>query len=539
MPYLFVAFRASWSRCLLHLGGLAPPPLVLPAALIAAFRRPSASRRCARPRNRFGWKRSPPPMYDGVSEAVTTSLWTHLIAVGGFLLAVFALARLMRDKRQPGNTMAWLLVIVLIPYLGVPLFLLLGGRKIKRLAARKTRVDLHLSALLPPNDALNRRASVQSMIANGAAAPVTGNTLHILADGVETFHTFERLIAEAQHSIHITTFILGRDGVGRRLLSRLSERASAGVKVRLLIDAFGSFYVRQPFLAEFIAAGGEVTRFLPVLPLATRASANLRNHRKIALFDQSTAIVGGHNLAREYLGPEPWKHRFADFGAVIRGPAAAVLNEVFLADWAFGAGQDLATLRAERDPTALQRVGEADLQIVASGPDIVGDPLYEGILSLIHEAEHSIWIVTPYYIPDEVLQRSLVVKARAGKDVTLIVPARSNHRITDFARRHYLRELHQAGARILLYGPGMMHAKAMIVDDRAAMFGSANFDLRSLFVNFEIGVAIYSEPEVTAMRRWAGALVRECRPYSSARDERPGPLQNLAEDLSRLVAPLL
>lgn len=478
-------------------------------------------------------------MSDGVSDAVTTSLWSHLIVVGGFLLAVFALARLMRDKRQPGNTMAWLLVIVLVPYVGVPLFLLLGGRKIKRLAARKTQVDLHLSDLVPSDEDLTRRASVQSMIANGAAAPVTGNTLHILADGVETFHTFERLIAEARHSIHITTFILGRDGVGRRLIARLTERARAGVKVRLLIDAFGSFYVRQPFLADFLAAGGEVTRFLPVLPLATRASANLRNHRKIALFDQATAIVGGHNLAREYLGPEPWKHRFADFGAVIRGPGAAVLNEVFLADWAFASGQSIEGLRAERDSGALARVGNAELQIVASGPDISGDPLYEGILSLIHEAENSIWIVTPYFIPDEVLQRSLVVKARAGKDVTLIVPERSNHRITDYARRHYLRELHQAGARVLFYQPGMMHAKAMIVDDHAAMFGSANFDLRSLFVNFEIGVAVYSEPEVNAMRRWAGELVRNCRPYHPTRADRPGPLQNLAEELSRLVAPLL
>jgi cardiolipin synthase len=174
-----------------------------------------------------------------------------------------------------------------------------------------------------------------------------------------------------------------------------------------------------------------------------------------------------------------------------------------------------------------------------SGPDVIGDPLYEGIISMIQEARQNICIITPYFIPDEVLFRSLMVKARAGVEVTLITPARSNHPITDYASRHYTRELRGAGARIMLFGPGMMHSKAIIVDNRIGMLGSANFDLRSLFVNFEIGVLLYTPTDVAAMKTWAEALMKECRLA------RPDPrrtsrlFRTIAEDLCRLLAPLL
>jgi cardiolipin synthase A/B len=176
--------------------------------------------------------------------------------------------------------------------------------------------------------------------------------------------------------------------------------------------------------------------------------------------------------------------------------------------------------------------------VVASGPDVAGDPLYEGILSYIQEAKRRIWIITPYFIPDEVIFRSLLVKARTGREVKLVVPARSNHPIADHARRYYLRELQAAGVQVLLYRPGMMHSKAMIIDDRIGLMGSANFDLRSLFVNFEIGVFVYSTAEVKAMRAWAEDLIANTRPLNP-KPSRSRLLGNVAEDLSRLFAPLL
>jgi cardiolipin synthase len=353
------------------------------------------------------------------------------------------------------------------------------------------------------------------------------------------FATLTQQIREAKHSIHITTFILGHDETGRKLVKLLAARAREGVKVRLLLDAVGSLFTSRHFVKPIRDAGGEVARFLPVLPLSFRSSANLRNHRKIAVFDQHTAIVGGHNLAREYMGATPWKKRWRDFGAIISGPGAALLNEVFLADWAFASGQSLERVRQENRPQARRAEGSSALQIVVSGPDVVGDPLYEGIISMIQEAHSSIWIATPYFIPDEVLFRSLMVKARAGIEVVLIMPEHSNHPITDYARRHYTRELSKAGARMMQFGPGMMHSKAIIIDDRMAMLGSANFDLRSLFVNFEIGVLLYSSADVIAMKAWAKDLLASCHELKKERRRKSRLVGNVLEDLCRLLAPLL
>lgn len=463
----------------------------------------------------------------------------HLLTVAGFLLALFLIARLMSEKRQPGNTVAWLLVIILIPYIGVPLYLFLGGRKLKRLISRK----LPLCPVLPGGGkhvyADTDSATAQTAIASGACPPVNGNAVRLLTTGEDAYAALEENIRAARHTIHITTFILGRDDVGRRLVRLLAQRAREGVKVRLLLDAVGCFFSSRGFVDPLRAAGGEVVRFLPVVPLQSRGTTNLRNHRKIAIFDYQTAIIGGHNLAREYMGPTPLKKRWHDFGVVIKGPGAALLNEVFLADWSFAGKKDLAALHTEIQGDLGAPHGKSELQVVASGPDVEGDPLYESLLSMIQEAKQSIWIITPYFIPDEVLFRSLLVKARAGREVTLIVPARSNHRVADYARRYYTRELAKAGVHVRFFHHGMMHSKGVIVDDRIALMGSANFDLRSLFVNFEIGVFLYSEPEVLAMKAWATDLFNQSHAFNPQRRSRSRLLSRLAEELSRLLAPLL
>ncbi|HWA08378.1 MAG TPA: phospholipase D-like domain-containing protein [Opitutaceae bacterium] len=462
----------------------------------------------------------------------------HLLTVGGVVLALFAIARIISERRQPSNTLAWLLAIILIPYVGVPFYLLLGGRKLRRLLARKSPFSAGRTELPPARAAVSPTA--QAATGSGACPPTGGNQVRLLATGEEAFKELERQILAARHSIHITTFILGRDETGKRVVRLLAERARAGVKVRLLLDAVGCVFSSRGFVEPIRAAGGEARRFMPVLPFfSLRNSANLRNHRKIAIFDGQHAIIGGHNLAREYMGPTPIRKRWRDFGAVVAGPAASLLNDVFLADWSFASGQPLEELRRSLPSESAVPAGNSELQVVPSGPDVPGDALYEAIVSMIQEAERSIWIVTPYFIPDEVLLRSLIVKARAGREVVLVVPARSNHPITDFARRHYVRELQRAGGRVLLFGPGMMHSKGVIVDDRIGLIGSANFDLRSLFVNFEIGLLLYSEPDIRAMRAWAEELMEHSRRPKAERPSRYRIVGNLVEELSRLLAPLL
>ena len=470
---------------------------------------------------------------------VETVLATHLTIVASFLLAMFVLARLLGEKRAPANTFAWMLLVVFAPWFGAPLYLVFGGRKLRRLLGRKSRLlpTLPVAVLRPA--ACTDSPVAQTIVSSGAAPPVGGNTVRLLTTGEETYAVFADHIRAAKDTIHITTFILGRDETGRQIVQLLAERARAGVKVRLLLDAVGCMFTAGRFTRPLREAGGEVGRFMPVLPFTSRGSANLRLHRKIAIFDHNTAIVGGHNLADEYMGPAPSEKRFKDFGAVIEGPAAALLNDVFIADWAFATRQSTDGPRADIPLQVVEPRGGGEIQVVASGPDVPGDPLYEGVIAMVQEAEQSVWIVTPYFIPDEVLLRTLVVKARAGREVTLIVPAHSNHPLTDLARKYYLRELLRAGAKVLLFEPGMNHSKAVIVDDRVGLLGSANFDQRSLFVNFEIGVFLHSPADVAAMKDWARKVAGQCRAPGPEVIRKHPMLGNMAEELSRLFAPLL
>lgn len=467
-----------------------------------------------------------------VEEVIPGGYLAHVASICGFLLAFFLVAKLMNERRAPANTVAWLLGIVFIPWLGVPLYLFLGGRKLRRLAKDKGALRPHpLDLGAPPLTGVCAPVA-KTVESSGGYGPVGGNRVKLLLSGEDDYAELERQIQGAKHSIHITTFILGRDATGRRLVELLARRAREGVTVRLLLDALGCLRTSGAFVEPLRAAGGEVGRFMPVLPFVSRGSANLRNHRKMALFDSNRAIIGGRNLAREYMGPSHSAKRWRDFGALIEGPAVRVLEEVFAADWTFATRRSLELAPASPPP----HTGHSEMQVVPSGPDVPGDPLYEGVVSMIQNAEHNIWIVTPYFIPDEVILRSLIVKARAGCNVTLLVPAHSNHPVTDFARRNFTKELSRAGGRLMLYAPGMLHAKAIVVDDRVALVGSPNCDLRSLFVNFEIGVLLYSHADVAAIQHWIADLLRQCSPPVYAKGNL---FSGIAEDLCRLLAPLL
>lgn len=451
----------------------------------------------------------------------------HLGTIVGFGLAFILIARLLREKRRPGNTFAWLILIALAPYVGVPLFLLFGGRKIAKLTKGKGPIDIrgHVEG--------DRSASPFGLRADG-------NRTRFLKTGVEAYDALIDSIRGARSSIEITTFILSHDSVGRRVVKELAARAKAGVQVRLLVDAVGSFGRKAFYILELEKAGGRIERFMPVFPIAFPGAANLRNHRKIAIFDRRSAIIGGRNIGKDYMGPARPKGYWMDLGAQIEGPAVAALATIFEADWKF------ASRRKEPDPqilppplAELQVPGGSSIEIIASGPDTTGDPLYEKTLSVIHEAELSVTIVTPYFIPDEVLLRSLVVKARSGKTVTVIVPKRSNHPITDYARRHALRELRLAGVNVLYFGPGMLHGKALLVDRSVAMTGSANLDLRSLFFNYEVTATFYGEEDVESVAKWMDALSAQCEPMPAAELKPRGILNGATEDVCRLLAPLL
>lgn len=475
----------------------------------------------------------------------------HIFSILGFLLAVVLLSRIVRERRPPASTLAWLLCILLVPYLGVPLYLLIGGRKHRRLAARKET----LYTLPLGHDVVAAHAIERILLAGGVPRTSSGDRLELMDSGQVTFQRILTLFRDAQHSIDVSTFILGGDATGEQLLEALAQRAAAGVKVRLLLDGLFYFRPRREHLLGFKRAGGRLAVFMPLLRLPLRGPANLRNHRKIIVVDGERAVMGGMNLADEYMGPEPRADRWTDVALLLEGPSVEHIHNVFRSDWAFASHEPLpppvdapSRLAAQAegygdmsDAAVLathgrtETVSSARVQVVASGPDVPGDTYYDAILTALFQARERIWVATPYFVPDEAITRGLVLAARRGVDVTMIVPARSNHLSADIAGGSYLRQIESAGGRIRPFTRGMMHAKVTLIDHELAIVGSANLDIRSLFLDYEIAVFIYTREEIAHFEHWFKGLLNHC----GERLEEPGTVRALAEDLGRLLAPLM
>lgn len=455
---------------------------------------------------------------------------TQFLTAIGFLLALVLLAHLLRSKRSPASTISWLLVIVLLPYVGVPLYLMLGGRKMRRMASRKEMV-------YSPEDVSREGefgAGTERILRSFGVPPATkGNRIELLTEGVEAYRELLRIIDSARLTLHMTTYILATDEVGEAVVALLAAKAREGVQVRVLLDALGSWRTSWRFLAPLMEAGGKVSFFMPVWHLPFRGRTNLRNHRKIVVADGRVALAGGMNVAVEYMGSRADPKRWKDLSLVVEGPASADLDDVFWSDWSFATGERLP----EGLPRALaeENSGDAIAQVVASGPDVAGDPLYESLVALLFAARERIWVVTPYFVPDEILARALELAARRGVEVRLVIPNRSNHVTADLARVGYLRPIHEAGGRIFRYRPTMVHAKVIVVDNELAVVGSANMDMRSLFLNYEVALFLYGSGQIKATQVWVESLLSECRPGLS----RQNWWLQLVENVVRLLSPLL
>ena len=355
-------------------------------------------------------------------ETISTWVYSEVFTRLGFLLALILMAGLLRQRRSPSSTIAWLLAILLLPpYVGVPLYIMLGGRKVRRLARRKA--PIYRGSSVPPGGGPDG-AVERLLMSYGVSPPSTGNCFELVPSGVDAYQRIVELIESAQSNIHIATYILGSDQGSRNLVECLTRKANQGIAVRVLIDSLGSWRIRRRFLAPLIAAGGEVASFMPVLNVF-RGRANLRNHRKLVLVDSRAALTGGMNLAWPYIGPPGSTGLWQDLSVVVQGPAVADLDSLFASDWKFATNKDPEASPPITPEVCATGFESTTVQVVASGPDVAGDPLYEALLALIFSAQTRIWIVTPYYVPDEMLARALALAARRGVDVRLLVPERS------------------------------------------------------------------------------------------------------------------
>jgi cardiolipin synthase len=250
-------------------------------------------------------------------------------------------------------------------------------------------------------------------------------------------------------------------------------------------------------------AGGKAVFFMPILKHPLKNYINLRNHRKVFLFDERVVLAGGMNLEERYLGAKPMKKRWVDMIFRLEGEAVFSYLEIFFADFEYATGE-----KSSAKPMAISCTERNGVQIVPSGPDMSSDALYEALLSAIHSALQRVWIVTPYFVPDETILQALIIAKHKGVDVKLITPKESNHWIADIGRSSYMREAEENGIDILLYQGNMLHTKAVLLDDYAVMLGSVNIDNRSLFLNYEVVSFVYSAPIIAQMEGWIKSLIK-------------------------------
>jgi cardiolipin synthase len=405
-----------------------------------------------------------------------------------------------------------LIGLATVPYVAIPLYIVLGERKLKHATRRGRRVAMSTTT---PDDV---RWLDRPELARAA-----------FLDGIQS----------ARASIRMSTFILGSDPVGREIVHALAERARAGVDVRLTIDGLWARRAPDAELRVLRRAGGKVRVFLPLLHLPWHGRSNVRNHRKVAVFDGARAIVGGMNLAAEYLAPGAWR----DLSIEIAGDPARVLASVFDDDWELCGGEPGAPMaEVRRDPLGFDDSGHdrrdrtGPVEIIPAGPDHHDDPWRDTLIDLVRGARSRLWIATPYFAPDETLLRTVESAARRGVDVVVVVPDRSNHWIADRVAAPLLREVARAGGRVFRFLPTMMHAKAVLVDDSVAAVGTANFDMRSLFLDFEVTVVLRGREYNSRLAAWFEETIA-----SSAGGPLPerGGFDRAAEVVTRLIAPIV
>ena len=464
-----------------------------------------------------------------MQDSLFDFLILHGVFIVGEILILFTILHMLYQRRTPTSMIAWLLFMIIVPYISIILYFLIGIRK---QPTKNNKSALTLKGLGDDNGI--EANSIDGILrSNGIAGVSEHNSFELITDSVKAFDAMLEAINSAKKSISMSTYVFNDDAVTQAIVAALTKKASKGVRVRLLIDSLGSYklYFFQGALKKLKAAGGEVHFFMPLLRLPYQNHINLRNHRKIYLFDETLLLSGGMNLSAEYMGPTKSEDQWEDLLFKTEGEATYQYAQVFEDDWAYAAE---TSIRQATVPSK-QVQGDAYIQVVPSGPDIKGDALFEALISAIHTAKERIWIVTPYFVPDESLTQALRIAKHKGVDVKLITPKVSNHLIADLSRSSYMRELTEDNIDLVLYKGNMLHAKAILFDDIAAMIGSVNIDNRSLLLNYEVVSFAYSKTIISEVETWMQGFI------DNAETQMPeaSKTRRIVENFMRILAPQL
>ena len=480
------------------------------------------------------------PMLDWVVRVLNVLFRINIVWIG---LVIFL------ENNNPSRTVAWLLVLTLLPLLGFVLYVFFGRsyRKKYRSEAKHLKdseqmikaAELQNSLLdiieFPNVENPYNKRLVHLLLKNAKSPFAVRNEIKVLTNGISKFNALMEAMEHAENHIHLEYFIIKNDHIGNEIRRLLIMKAQQGVSVRLIYDAVGSWKLTPYFLNSLKNAGVECYPFFPVaFPLLSR-DLNYRNHRKIVVVDGRIGFVGGLNIGDEYLGMSDKFKFWRDTHLEIKGEGVYTLQNIFLNDWNFVADQEIKG-SVYFPKHSVHNISM--MQIAASGPDSEWQSILQAFFKMISSANDKIWITTPYLVPEDSLMMGLKTAALSGIDVRIIIPAQPDHFFVYWASRANIEPLLRAGVKIYRYNNGFIHSKIMIVDRLTATVGTANFDIRSMEINFEINAFIYDKDVIIRLEEDFIRDLNDCREFTLEAFEKRPFREKFLEALGRLVSPL-
>ena len=463
------------------------------------------------------------------------------------IVVITAIVTVLLDNRQPAKTMAWILVLVFLPVIGVVFYFFFGQNTRKEKLISQNSLDqltkrtmlafVEQQGLSIPQ----KHSSVVRMLSrHNYALPFKDNSVQVLTDGYAFFGSLIKDIASAKAHIHLSTYIFADDAIGTLIADCLCDKAKTGVEVRLIYDDVGCWSVTYKFFERMRDNGIDVHAFMPVHFPAFTSKVNYRNHRKLCVIDGRVGYIGGFNIADRYVKgkhSKPWR----DTHLRITGGAVMGIQRAFLVDWYF-IDRTLITSRKYYPPVdnAVQPPNNCVIQIVSSSPVSPLSDIMNGYVRILTEAKSYVYMETPYFLPTETVLFAMHAAVLAGVDVRLMIPKRTDTMLAQWASRSYVSQAALMGVRIYLYNTGFNHSKLLVCDDSLCSCGSTNIDFRSFENNFEANAFIYDETMARQMKDVFMHDVDHCELYDETRTGSSRPLhKRLWESIVRLLAPLL
>ena len=478
------------------------------------------------------------------------SFWVAVILFVAYVVLLLGeVSRLVLDNRNPVRTLAWIVVLVMLPFIGIVLFYWLGVNYRKRkmfsvkglgdlrwlqFISEDQQELLKKHKILEGEGFASARKLMTLLLNNNKALLTTHNKIEVYNSGDVSFEAIFKAIASARNFIHLEFYIVEDGELLGRLLALLRAKLREGVEVRFIYDDFGSWRLSDNFINELRSDGAEIFPFLPLR--VHRKKANYRNHRKIVVVDGVVAFMGGVNVADRYVKGSVIG-RWRDTLIRVQGEAVTALQIIFLVDWYFVSKQALL----DRDyymPVA-DSCGESMAQVVASGPDSDWDSIRQAYVAMVNMAERYVYISTPYFVPGDVMLNALKSAAMSGVDTRIMLPAKSDSFLSYWCSCSFIEELLQAGVRIFFFKPGINHSKVVSVDGKIAAVGSANVDLRSLEQNFEVSMIIYDSCVVEVVESDYVDDLMLCSEVTLDEWRVRPRLNQIKESVSRLFSPIL